>query len=236
MKHFFAAAASAAALFGAANAQQDLISNPRGVIPNFDVGHIGPILTEMGAVWQSRKAENGQPFVAVSAGGELVLNIIPTACQGRDFTSCVGMNTVALFSGGGFNYQTVAAFNQKYWFSTAGVAEDGSAAYISRYEISDYGISRGNVAASIVNLIVLADIFRQELATARRTVSLEGFAEDLEARRLNARGLEALGGVDAFAHVTRHQRAMQETVELVEALLAGDAPRNKIENITARKR
>lgn len=237
MKKFLAAGAAATALFGSAGAQQqDLISNPRGVISNFDVANIGPILTEMGAVWQQRKAESGQPYVAVSAGGELVLNVIPTACQGASFSNCVGMNTVALFSGSGINYQTVAAFNQKYWFSTAGVAEDGSAAYISRYEISDYGISRGNVAASVVNLVVLADIFRQELSSASRTVSLEGYAEDLSARLLNSRGLAALGGDNAIAPLTRHQAAMEETSELVLTLMADkNAPRNKIENLTKKK-
>jgi hypothetical protein len=221
-------------LSGAAAQQHDDISNPRGVIPNFDVANIGPILTELGAVWQQKKTDGGQPYIAVSVGGDMVLNIVPTACQGANFTHCVGMNTMALFQGGQFNYQTVSAFNQKYWFSTAGVAEDGSAAYISRYEISDYGIARGNVGASVLNLVVLADLFRQELLSSRRTVSMEGYAEDLSSRLLNSRSLKAMG-VEDTGQITRHQVAMEETVELVQLLLADkNAPRNKIENITAK--
>jgi hypothetical protein len=234
MKKAFAAAAAIAAVFGAAQAQQDVVSNPRGMVSNFDIANVGPILTEMGAVWQQATAANGQPYLRVSAGGDLVLNVIPTACQGQNFTNCVGMNTVALFTGGGLNYQTIAAFNQKYWFSTAGVAPDGDGAYISRYDISDYGIPRGNVAASVLNLVVLADIFRQELSSAGKTVSLEGYADDMAARLLNGRGLQALAGAGALQEVTKHQIAMEESAEIVTILFKDQsAPTNKIVNINA---
>ncbi len=234
MNKLLAASAAIAALSGSVQAQQDVVANPRGMVANFDIGNVGPILTEMGAVWQQATAGNGQPYLRVSAGGDLVLNIIPTACQGQSFTGCVGMNTVALFSGGGINYQTVAAFNQKYWFSTAGIAPDGSGAYLSRYDIADYGIARGNVAASVLNLVVLADIFRKELATSGKTVSLEGYADDMSARLLNGRGLTALAGPGALETMTKHQVAMEESAEIVRVLLKDqDAPRNKIENVNA---
>ena len=238
MKKILVAIAAAATIVSGANAQQqELVSNPRGMVTNFDVANIGPILTEMGAVWQEkREPTTGQPYIALSAGGELVLNIIPSACQGQNYTQCIGVNTVALFSGQGLNYQTVSAFNQKYWFTTAGIAPDGSGAYISRYEISDFGIPRGNIAASVMNLVVLAEVFRQELATSSQTVSLEGYAEDLSARLLNARGLTAFAGADAVAPVTRHQTAMEEMSEMVQLLLAAqEAPRNKIDNIAKPK-
>lgn len=221
---------------GAANAQnQQLISNPNGIVKNFDVANIGPIFTEMGAVWQQRQASTGQPYIVVSIGGELVLNVIPTACLGQNFTGCVGMNTVALFSGGALNYQTVTAFNQKYAFTTAGIAEDGKNAYLSRYEIADYGIPRGNIAASVVNLVVLADRFRHELATSEKTVSLEGYADDLSSRLLNSRALTAFAGPNAVEGVTRHDVAFEETSELVKTLLSDrDPASNKIRNITAK--
>lgn len=235
MKKFLAAAVALATATGVASAQQDGISNPRGMVTNFDVESIGPILTELGAVWQKRQAPDGRPYIAVSAGGELTLNVIPTACQGQGFTNCVGMNTIALFSGGSLNYQTVTAFNQKYWFSTAGVSEDGQNAYLSRYEISDYGIPRGNVAASVLNLAVLADRFRDELRTSAQTVSQEGYAEDMSARLLNSRGLSQMGGHDVANALTRHEIAIEESAELVQILLSDtDAPRNKIENISAK--
>lgn len=238
MKRFAAAAAIAALSAGAAQAeQQEYVSNPRGTIQNFDVSSIGPILTELGAVWQQRRGGNGQPYIALSAGGDLSMMMIPTACQGQNYTNCIGMNTVVAFSGAGFNHQTVTAFNQRYWFSTAGMSEDGSGAYISRYEIADYGIARGNVASSLLNLYELAKIFRNELSTAGRTVSLEGYASDLSARRLNAGGLTALAGPGASAATTRHQAALEESTELIRVLMAEkDTPRNKVENVGAKKR
>ena len=227
-----AVAVAALTAAGGARAQEDAVTNPRGVVANFDPANIGPILSELGAVWQQRQASDGRPYIAVSAGGELSFNIIPTACQGPNFTNCVGMNSVVLFAGSGFNHQTVTAFNQRYWFSTAGLAEDGRSAYLSRYEIADYGIARGNVAASILNLVALADIFREELRTSAQTIAHEGYAEDLSARFLNARVLEVMAGPGAGLPVTRHQGAMEETAELVRTLLRDrDAPRNKIENI-----
>ncbi|NWG72181.1 MAG: hypothetical protein HXY23_11315 [Parvularculaceae bacterium] len=223
-----------AAVCGSASAQPELIANPRGIVQNFDISNVGPILTEMGAVWQQAKAPSGQSYMQVAVGDNLVLNIIPTACQGQNNTGCVGMNTVAFFTGADLNYQTITAFNQRYWFSTAGISEDGESAYISRYDIADYGIARGNVAASIVNLVVLAGMFRDELTTGTKTVSLEGYAEDMSARLLNGRGLSALGA--STPHITRHQAALEETNELIQVLMKDrDAPQNKIRNVTNKK-
>jgi len=237
MKKLSAALAATVALgviSASASAQQELITNPRGVVQNFDIANVGPILTEMGAVWQQAKAPSGQAYLQVGVGGDLVLNIIPTACQGQNGTGCVGMNTVAFFTGADLNYQTITAFNQRYWFSTAGISEDGESAYISRYDISDYGIARGNVAASILNLVVLAGMFRDELTSGSKTVSLEGYAEDMSARLLNGRGLDAIGA--STPHLTRHQRAIEETNELIQILMKDqDAPQNKIRNVTAKK-
>lgn len=236
MKKLLAAAVAIVGACGAASAQQqEIVSNPRGMLPNFDVANVGPILTEMGAVWEKRQAPDGQPYIVLSVGGELVLNMFPTAC-GPNFSNCIGLNTVAVFSGSSLNYQTVTAFNQKYAFTTAGIVEDNTNAYLSRYDIADYGIPRGNVAASLVNLVVLADKFRQELASAGRTVSLEGYADDLSSRLLNNRALTAIAGPGAIEPLTTHEVALEETSEFVKVLLADtDTPRNKIRNLTAKQ-
>jgi hypothetical protein len=233
MKKLFAFAATAALTTGLVSAQAaDIVSNPRGMLSSFDVASIGPILTELEAVWQARTTSDGQTYIAINVGGSLALNIIPTACSANN-TQCVGMNIIALFSGGALNHQTVTAFNQNYWFSTAGLTPDNQAAYISRYEISDYGISRGNVATSLVTLVQLAEVFRSELATSRKTVAFEGYAEDLSSRRLNATGLSALAGMHALPSGEKHKAAMEQTSELVRVLLSDrDAPRNKILNVS----
>lgn len=235
MKKLIAAIAALAAASGAGHAQQELVSNPRGLVSNFAISDVGAILTEMGAVWQQRQTPEGQPYIIANVGGELVLNIIPTACLGQNYTNCVGMNAIALFSGAGLNYQTVSAFNQKYAFTTAGISQDGSSAYLSRYDIADYGIPRGNIAASLLNFVALADKFRGELATAGRTVSLEGYADDMSSRLLNSRSLAMIAGEQAIEGATRHDIAFEKTSELVDTLLSDrDTPRNKIKNITAK--
>jgi len=221
---------------GAAHAQgQELISNPRGMVANFDAANLGPVLTELGIVWQERQLSDGHPFIAASIGASLNFNILPAACLGADGRSnCVGANLITLFTGGSPNPQSVSAFNQKYAFTSAGVYSDGSAAFLSRYDIADYGIPRGNIASSISNFFVLAQRFRGEIATT--TVSASGFADDMSASALTMRSAKA-AGIDAAVATdgsltAMHQASLDEMPELLRAMIASDnVPRNKISNI-----
>ncbi|MBI1365661.1 MAG: hypothetical protein GC153_06845 [Alphaproteobacteria bacterium] len=204
------------------------------ILSHFTTDNVGGVLSDMGATWQTMTAQNGQPYIEASLGGALNLVIVPTACETPGFVNCVGLNIVSVLKGAAFNPQTVTAFNQRYPFSTAGLWIDGTDAYISRYEICDYGIPRGNVAVSIRNLGILANRFRDELATSKKTVSLQGYPEDLAARYLNEKNLEALGGAPAQAALARHAAGVEDSLELVRALVERDAaPSNKVKNITA---
>lgn len=236
MKKLMAAIAALTGALSGANAQeQELISNPRGMVSNFDIASIGPILTEMGAAWQEMRTEDNQPYIAVNAGGGLSMIIAPMACMGPMHTQCVGMNTISFFQGASMNYQTVSAFNQRYAFTSAYISQQGDVAFLSRYDIADYGIPRGNVASSLASFVTLADRFRQELASAGRTVSLEGYPEDLSARFLNAQGFKALAGTEPLAPLSRHQAAFEESTEMALKLIESDAtPRNKIQNINSK--
>lgn len=205
---------------------------PTTMIEYFDTDNVGSVLSDMGAVWQARAAANGQPYIEASLGGELNFVIVPTACKDNNYAHCVGLNTVSVLTGAGFNPQTVAAFNQRYPFSSAGLWVNGQDAYISRYEISDYGIPRGNIEVSISSLAILAARFRQDLSTSKLTVSLDGYAEDLSSRYLNEKTLEAFGGESASAVTAQHAAAIEESLEFVRALVKdADAPRNKVLNI-----
>jgi hypothetical protein len=221
---------------GAALAQGDQISNPRGVVTNFDPANIGPVLTEIGAIWEQGLTNDGRKFLVVGVGDGLFLQLIPSACQGQNNTECLGLLTVMFFEGQDINYQTVAAFNQKYPFSTAGIPADNSGAYVSRYDIADYGIARGNVVSSLQNTLAIARIFAEELSTGGKTVSLEGYAEDMSSRLLNRRGVEALSGPGAVSRAEIHQRAFEEATELTLQLIKDKSvPRNKISNVTSKK-
>ncbi|MFZ5619241.1 MAG: YbjN domain-containing protein [Pseudomonadota bacterium] len=220
---------------GAANAQtQELISNPRGMVANFDPVNLGPVLTELGIVWQERKTVDGMTFIAASIGASLNFNIVPAACLGPNSTNCVGAYFLTMFSGGA-NPQSVSAFNQKYWFTSAGIQSDGSGAYLGRYDIADYGIPRGNIASSIGSYFALAQRFRDEIAA--KTVSADGYVDDMSASMLNVRSAEAIG-IDAAVEgdgsmIAIHQASLEATPELVRKLISSDnAPRNKITNVT----
>ncbi len=233
----FSLAACALALSsGAASAQSnDLIANPRGMVPNFDAVNLGPVLTELGIVWQERRTNEGQPFIAASIGGSLNFNIVPLACLGPNNTGCVGANIVTFFTGGYANPQSVSAFNQKYVFTSAGTFSDNSGAYLSRYEIADYGIPRGNIASSLGSYYSLAQRFRDEIAA--KTVSADGYVDDMSAASLTIRSAET-AGIDARvatdgSMAAMHQAGFEATPELIRRLISSDnAPRNKISNIT----
>lgn len=237
MKTFVSAAlAGFAALTSSAAAAADDISNPRGMVANFDAQNIGSLLSELGLVWQKRQTQEGQPYIAASVGGALMINLLPTACQGEAYTNCVGLHTIALFPGDGINYQTVLAFGQKYAFTSVVIAQDGSHAAISRYDIADFGIPRGNLASSLKNFVYLADVFRKEISSAANTVSLEGYPDDLSARLLNGRALADVGGGErAVGNFARHRQAFEESSELIRVLMnEGEAPRNKIDNLAGK--
>lgn len=224
-----------AAVAAPASAQtQELISEPRGMVQNFDPVNLGPVLTELGIVWQERQLADGTRFIAASAGGAMTFNIVPTACVGPNGTSCLGAMTYTMFTGSP-NQQSVYAFGQKHAFASTGMMSDGGGAYLARYDIADYGIPRGNVASSLVNYLSLAQRFQAEIAA--KTVSADGFVDDMSASILTVRAAAAIG-VDASVKgdgttAALHQASMNASPELIRELFKSDnAPRNKISNLT----
>ncbi len=224
------AAAAAMASFGA-TAQTAPVSNPTEIIASFDAQTVGAVLNELGAVWQAQQA-NGQNYIAANAGGEINFLLVPAACKGANNTQCVGLSMVAIFEGDA-NPQTVTAFNYRYAFASAGLDPSGSA-YIKRYEISDYGMARGNLATSMLVFIEQAKMLQTELSTARRTVAFEGQSDDLSARALNRDGLSDIYGakIHAANPIDAHQIGLDDAAEQIKFFIENkSAPRNKIKNL-----
>ena len=216
---------------GQAAAQSAPVTNPTVPVAQFSTSNIGPILTELGAVWQEGEA-NGQRYIAVNADGQLNFLLAPTACRGANNTDCVGLSMTALFEGQA-NPQSVSAFNYRFAFCSAGLDPDGGA-YLNRYEIADYGMARGNLAVSILVFIEQAKLFQNELSTARRTVALDGYADDLSSRSLNRTALKSFTGGELHLRgaVDSHQVGLDEAARQIKLFLKTDnAPRNKISNI-----
>lgn len=212
-------------------AEEPPVSNPAVLLRDFDAQSVGAVLSELGVIWQASETE-GQPYIAASAGGEVSFILVPAACRGENHTGCVGLSMVAIYDGGA-DARTIQAFNYRYAFASAGLDPSGDA-YLKRYEISDYGIARGNLATSILVFLEQAQMLRNELSTARRTVAQEGYADDLAASLLNRGGVEALTGRRAHmaGAIEAHRVGLDESALHVKRLINNPrAPRNKINNI-----
>jgi hypothetical protein len=219
------AGASAQNNMGAADSP---LSNPSTVVKSFSVQSVGPVLNELGVPWQVSQLDNGTQFI-VAASGSMQFILFFTVCNGAD---CMGMQAVTFFTGANANPQTVQAFNVRYPFGTAGIDQD-RVAYVSRYDIADFGIPRGNIASSVVNFLGLSEMFASELASAGQTVSLDGYAGDLAAAQLNKGSLNHFAGVDsAFTlQAEQHREGFEQGAEMIRMLLEDDkTPRNKIQN------
>jgi hypothetical protein len=236
-KTVFAAVAGVAAISGAASAQESGISNPRGIVANFDAVNLGPVLTELGVVWQSAQTADGKPFIKASVGQNEAFMIVPHACADAvNSVGCVGANIFILYDGLNPNPQTVSAFNQNVPFVSAGVFSGSSVAFISRYEIADYGIPRGNVASSIGNFLYAAGQFRSQLSGAN-TVSLDGYADDMLASGLNAQSatVMSVSAPTVQSPDMLHRAGFAEAPLVMKQMLESDvAPVNKITNITGK--
>lgn len=207
------------------------LTNPKNIVQNFSVQTVGPVLNELGVNWQVNQLESGAQYI-VAASGAFPFVMQFTACSGAGQSGCLGMITLSFFSGDTPNAQTVQAFNANSPFATAGVSQEGTA-YLSRYDIADFGIPRGNIASSIVNFVSLSGMFADELSTSSQTVSLDGYVSDMADNHLNRVGAENLTGLRAAPKtpLERHQAGFEGSAELIRQLLKEEAvPHNKIVN------
>lgn len=203
------------------------ISTPRRLIPNFDILNLVPVLDELGVSHELRTSEDGKPFLAASFADGFTFNLAPTACLSSDFSRCIGIHIVAYFAASDVNPQTLSAFNQSNEFASVGVYVRNESVFLLRYEIADYGIPRGNFASSLAQFVSVANRLSGELAARPKTVSLQGFSDDLSSRTLNRKGLTAIGAVGA-AQGRPHDEGLAEAAALADALFRSGAPVNAI--------
>ncbi|MEM6415851.1 MAG: hypothetical protein AAF720_14470 [Pseudomonadota bacterium] len=209
------------------------ISNPGAIVADFDYESIKPVLSDLNITATQAVDENGRRYIEASAGSSFVFNIMPSACLDHQrHKQCAGAHFISVFKGKRINLQSVAAFNQQFAFSTAGVLPGGRDAYLGRYEIADYGIPRGNLASSIAGFIYLSERFRSEILTSDVTAARSGFADDLAATRLNQQTSAKMGIVKSMMSLNDlHHVEFERSVEFVKFLLGQDeAAVNKITN------
>ncbi|NHK29409.1 YbjN domain-containing protein [Parvularcula flava] len=211
----------------------EIISDAGKLMYDYDVENIVPILQELGLKWQGRTAPQGQKVIIAEAPSGMSFVLMPTACKNGVAAGCVGVSMTAVF-GGDIDQRTVTSFNYRYPFTSAGIEEGGSA-FINRYEISDYGMPRGNFVTSLSVFLVQAEMLQESLVTATTTVSQKSYLGDLSANGLNLQQVFADEGAAQLAGISAssHQASLETTAEFVRVLVEADRQTpGKIVNIT----
>ena len=198
------------------------VANPGGILDSLHAEAIIPVLAELGLAYEGATLPNGQKVILAEAPNGLKFQITPTACA-RGASRCKGLNMLALFQTRARD-RVVSAFNYRYAFVSTGLDESG-VAYISRYDIADYGMARGNLAVSIQTYLYMASLFDRHLYEATNTVSRDPDPADLSAHALNMAevladdGLTQALGLDAASH----EVSFEAVTDAVAAFVRADA-------------
>ena len=232
MKRFAKTAAVAAGLLsmvGSALAQSNSltadkapVSNPGHTLSSLHAEAIIPVLAELGLDYQGATLPNGQKVVLAEAPNGLKFQITPTACE-EGAQRCKGVNMLALFQTRA-QERVISAFNYRYAFVSTGL-DDSGVAYISRYDIADYGMPKGNLAVSIQTYLYMASLFDRHLYEATNTVSLEADPAALSAHALNMQTVLADATLaDSLGLSTAsHEVSFEEITDAVSTFVRADA-------------
>jgi hypothetical protein len=195
---------------------QYAISNPSGVVRNFDSANLGPVFSDLGLQWElSDINDDGTQAIRIVREG-LIFFMMPAACRGANNTGWIGAQALALVESPAVAQQAINAFNISCVFTSTGPAPHGW--YISRKDIVDFGIARGNIESSVKSFISLATMAYEAFSGSGSTVSREGFSGDLASARLNENSARAIGVSvrrsqgHAGADHLRETEAMPETI------------------------
>lgn len=209
------------------------IRNPSAPLTSLHAEALIPILSQMQLSYEGVTLPNGQKALLVEAPDGAQFQVTPMACDagGR----CRGMHLVAMFQTD-VDRRTVMAFNDRYAFVSAGLSRE-NLAYLSRYEIADYGLPRGNIAVSIDVFLETSRLFTEHLTRPARQLVQAPEAGDLSANGLNLQslmtsvGLHSQGNVydqpsrrvTVGSHVHAHGLSFEATNDVVETFLRAEA-------------
>jgi hypothetical protein len=171
------------------------LTTPNKVLPGFDVNQIAEIAGEIGyentVVTWSDKTQGVE--IDTDAG---TFYATPEVCKEG---ACYGLAISALF-GPDTNVPLSAInyFNHHREFTKA-YSHEGRL-YLTRYEIADFGIPKGNIAHNMSNFVAIATDFADFLTTGAKTSSYEpGQSVQDTIKVLTSKSAKALAGGEAFA-------------------------------------
>lgn len=191
------------------------IRNPSAPLTSLHAEALIPVLSQMGLDYEGATLPGGEKVLLVQSGEGTRFQITPMACDRSN--RCRGMHIVTMFETD-VDRRTVQAFNDRYAFVSAGMSSE-RLAYLSRYELADFGMPRGNVAVSIEVFLETADLFSEQLASAKGNLKQAPHGSDLSANGLNMAGLmKSVSTGFAPREIVPHGHALsfEETLDIVE--------------------
>jgi hypothetical protein len=212
------------------------VKNPAQMLTSLHAEAIIPVVQELGIQYQGATLPNGQKIVLAQAPNGLKFQLTPTACDEAG-TRCRGLHMLALFQTNAPD-RTVSAFNYRYAFVSTGL-DDTGVAYISRYEIADYGIPRGNVAVALANYLHMASVFDRHLYEATNTVQKNATDVDLAANGLNMQTILADHGLarEVGLSPASHKVSFEALTDVVDTYVRADtlAPGRIVNSVTGKR-
>ncbi len=138
------------------------VSNTSEMWFSWDANRVIALATEVGDTGSLVAGDDGDPSsVGIVTSSGLKYVISPTACvQG----TCYGFQLIAEFDGS-VTAEQMNEFNLDRSFTKSYVDEGN--AYLTRYEVCDYGIPKGNFAADMTNFEAVAATFETYLSTGK---------------------------------------------------------------------
>ncbi|MEO1657383.1 MAG: YbjN domain-containing protein [Pseudomonadota bacterium] len=229
MKNLVWAAWAAMLMIGEASAQANALGTSRGIrnpsapLTSLHAEALIPVVQQMGLELDGVVLPAGERVLLVTAPDGMQFQITPMACDDRG--RCRGMHLVTLFQTE-VDHRTVAAFNYRYAFVSAGLNGD-DVAYLSRYEVADFGMPRGNVAVTIRLFLETAALFSEHLAASTGELQKPPAADDLSANGLNMQSLWAtapqFGDEKPIAPKHPHVISFEETARVVDTFVRAEA-------------
>ncbi|MEO0699346.1 MAG: YbjN domain-containing protein [Pseudomonadota bacterium] len=229
MKNLVLAVLAAMLMIGEAVAQANALGTSRGIrnpsapLTSLDAEALIPLIQQMGLAYDGVTFPSGERVLLVTAPNGTRFQITPMACDDRG--RCRGMHIVTLFQTE-VDERTVAAFNYRYAFVSAGLSGD-NVAYLSRYEVADFGMPRGNVAVTIRLFLETAALFSEQLGAATGDLQKPPAANDLSANGLNMQSLWATATLfeEQPAPAPRHPHVIsfEETARMIDTFVRAEA-------------
>ncbi|MEO1013936.1 MAG: hypothetical protein AAFX08_01990 [Pseudomonadota bacterium] len=164
----FTACALGIASEAAAQLSQAPVTQPSGLLRNFDLDAIEPLARELSSDIQ-RTTIFGRPALRVGFGDK-VLVLAPNACDEATGTDCAGLFHFMFFPKS-LTLGALNDFNAGAVIGYASNAADGTS-MMMRYTFCDFGCARGTVAVSMLNYLGAADRYMDALNGAGRAVEV----------------------------------------------------------------